>query len=291
MNAQDHLRIQKARTFAIKCHRDVNQLYDGLPYHTHLVEVAEYAVKFGYLLPEKDKVLAICVAWCHDLLEDGNITYNDLKRELDEEIADVVFLLTNHRGKTRKERANDDYYYGIREDYIALFVKLCDRLGNMTHGLLYNNREKYEMYLKELPHFKQNLYNELYDDMWNLMENLDNENFLNNHYFPNIKRFDKDTLCKIHLPKPIPYAFYNELYNKGIIRKKDLKKNHYYYGGCRNANVALWNGFEFIYVRCKFGTCFNETINHLEDDNGYDLFIPLYLMNNEDVDDKDRIKY
>lgn len=291
MTAQEHALIAKARAFAIKCHRNVNQLYDGLPYHTHLAEVAEYAVKFGYLLPEKDRVLAICVAWCHDLLEDGNITYNDLKNELGQEIADIVFLLTNHRGKTHKERANEDYYYGIREDYIALFGKLCDRLGNMTHGLLYDNRNKYEMYVKELPHFKEQLYNDLYDDMWNLMENLNTEEFLKNYYFPGIERFDKDNLIRIKLPQPIPYALYNELFEKGIVRKKDLRKNQYYYGDCRNANVALWNGFEFIYVRCKFGTCFNETINHLEDDNGYDLFIPLYLMDINDVDDKDRIKY
>lgn len=291
MTGQDHLRIQKARTFAIKCHRDVNQLYDGLPYHTHLAEVAEYAKKFDYLLPEKDRILAICVAWCHDLLEDGNITYNDLKKELGEEIADVVFLLTNHRGKTRKERANDDYYHCIKEDYIALFVKLCDRLGNMTHSLLYNNTKMYNMYVKELPHFKEKLYNGLYDDIWNLMENLDKEKFLNNHYFPTVEMFDKDNLCKIKLPKPIPYAFYNELFNKGIIRKKDLKKNHYYYGDCRNTNVALWNGFEFIYVRYKFGEYFNETINHLEDDNGYDLFIPLHILDIKDVKDEDRIKY
>lgn len=291
MTAQDHLRIQKARRFAINCHKDVNQLYDGLPYHTHLAEVAEYAVKFGYLLPEKDRVLAICAAWCHDLLEYCNITYNDLKMETDVEIADVVFLLTNHRGKTRKDRANEDYYHGIREDYIALFDKLCDRMGNMTHSLLYDNTEMHIMYVKELPHFKEKLYNGLYDDMWTFLENLNKKDFLNNHYFPTVDVFDKDNLCKIKLPKPIPYALYNELYNKGIIRKKNLKKNHYYYGECRNANVALWNGFEFIYVRCKFGTCFNETIKHLEDDNGYDLFIPLYEMKIEDVEEGDRIKY
>lgn len=290
LSKEDLILINKARLFAIDCHRKVNQLYDGLPYHTHLLDVVNYVNKYKHLLPEKDYVLAICAAWCHDTLEDGNITYNDLKNALNREIADIVFLLTNHRGKTRNERANTDYYYGIKEDYIANFVKICDRLGNMTHGILFTGK-MIDKYKEELPHFKDMIYNGMYDEMWDLMNNIDEIEFVKNYYFPNIEKFNKDNLCAIHLPKPIPYAYYNELYDKGIIRKKDLVKNNYYYGDCRNSNVALWNGFEFIYVRTKFGTSFNESINHLEDDNGYDLFIPLFKMDIDDVKDLDRIKY
>lgn len=288
---EDILLINKTRKFAINCHGKVNQLYDGMPYYTHLDEVVNYAKKFKHLIPEKDHTLAVCGAWCHDTLEDGNITYNDLRHELNDEIADIVFLLTNHRGKTRKERANDDYYLGIKNNDIALYVKICDRLGNMTHSILYNNRGMADMYVKELPHFKNKLYNGLYDEMWDLLQELDNGMLTKNYYFPDIDKFDEDNICYINLPKPIPFQLYNELYEKGIIRKDDLIKNCYYMGDCRNTTVALWNGFEFVYMRTKFKTEFVETIKHIEDDNGFDLFLPFKELKDDEVDDNHKIKY
>ena len=93
--------------------------------------------------------------------------------------------------------------------------------------------------------------------------------------YTNIKRFDENTIECINLPNPIPDELYEELFSKGVLRKEELKKDFYYFGTCRNANVARWNGEKFTYIRHKFGTSFPEDINHLSDDNGYDLFIPL----------------
>jgi hypothetical protein len=63
----------------------------------------------------------------------------------------------------------------------------------------------------------------------------------------------------------------------GMIQKKDLKDKTYYYGRCRNARVAMWDAEKevFWYMRTKFGSVFKEDINHPEDDNEYDLFIPI----------------
>lgn len=63
-------------------------------------------------------------------------------------------------------------------------------------------------------------------------------------------------------------------YSDGMIRKADLKKGHFYYGHCRNAEYAMWLGDEFVHDRYKWGSTFLETINHPEDDNGYDFFTP-----------------
>lgn len=274
MTKENQILLIKIRNFAIDCHKNVNQLYDGLPYHVHLQNVVNYVNKFKHLLTEDEYILTICVAWCHDILEDANMTYNDLKKVVGNDVADIVFLLTNHRGKNRGERANHDYYLGIKNNHIALFVKLCDRLGNLTHSVIYNtDTNKLEMYIGEIPHFKEKLYNGLYDEMWDYLEHIQDQDFIDNYYYPEIEKFDEITIYRIHLPNPIPYALYHELYNKGVIRKKDLIKNHYYQGKCRNANVALWNGFEFVYMRNKFGVTYPETINHIEDDKGNDLFI------------------
>ena len=61
----------------------------------------------------------------------------------------------------------------------------------------------------------------------------------------------------------------------GAIPKKDLVVGKTYIGSCRNAGEAVWLGEQFEYDRYKFGFTFKEKINHFEDDNGYDLFVPL----------------
>ena len=70
--------------------------------------------------------------------------------------AEMVYALTNDKGRTRAERAGERYYQGIRETPYAPFLKLADRLANITysftHGNASNNHMK-EVYKEELPHF------------------------------------------------------------------------------------------------------------------------------------------
>lgn len=77
-----------------------------------------------------------------------------------------------------------------------------------------------------------------------------------------------------------------------IIAKKDLKDLSYYQGECRNAEYALWvdNLGKFIYMREKFGDIFPETINHPEDYDEYDLFLPFREVSHwGEVPEKNRI--
>jgi len=61
-----------------------------------------------------------------------------------------------------------------------------------------------------------------------------------------------------------------------MIQKRDLKDLYYYIGVCRHSNVAKWSEKDncFYYLRHKFGEIFSERINHPEDDDGHDLFLP-----------------
>lgn len=65
-----------------------------------------------------------------------------------------------------------------------------------------------------------------------------------------------------------------------LITKQELIHGEYYYGFCRNANTARWNAErnKFYHWRDKFGQRFVETINHYEDDNGFDTFKPRQLI-------------
>ena len=73
---------------------------------------------------------------------------------------------------------------------------------------------------------------------------------------------------------------YAEIHVKNFIRcgaipKSELEIGETYIGNCRNASKATWNGNVFVYERTKFSFTYNEEINHFEDDNGFDLFVPL----------------
>ena len=61
-----------------------------------------------------------------------------------------------------------------------------------------------------------------------------------------------------------------------MIDKASLEDGGYYLGVCRNSYIAKWIEKDncFYYLRTKFGNTFMEKINHPEDDDGWDLFIP-----------------
>ncbi len=112
-----------AKEYAIQCHRDINHLYDGKPYEFHLQMVVDEFHRFKHLIPIDAHQTVEDACWCHDLIEDCPQTYNNVKEATNENVAEIVYALTNEKGKTRKERANDKYYKGIRETEYAGFVK------------------------------------------------------------------------------------------------------------------------------------------------------------------------
>lgn len=85
---------------------------------------------------------------------------------------------------------------------------------------------------------------------------------------PNLPIVDKQEWECFYVPK---------LIEAGAIPKKDLQHNKYYTGKCRNTQLAIWDKVnqKFHYERNKYNTMVKETINHFEDDDGYDLFIPI----------------
>lgn len=148
-------------------HASVNQTYDEVhPYGFHLDMVAESVFKYGscVCVCEADVLPLFFGAYYHDSMEDARLTYNDVMKTarqwMDEEQAlmasEIVYALTNDKGRTRAERAGEKYYRGIRETPYAPFVKLADRLANITYSFTHANEANVhmkEVYRKELPHF------------------------------------------------------------------------------------------------------------------------------------------
>lgn len=62
-----------------------------------------------------------------------------------------------------------------------------------------------------------------------------------------------------------------------VIPKDRLEDGAYYFGKCRNASIARWNAAKgkFVHWRTKFGSTFLEEICCQEDDDVFDVFLPV----------------
>jgi len=159
--------VLKAISLATKGHNDSNHLYGDVSYTIHLSHVVDVAYRFIDLIPVGFRPNVIAGCWLHDSIEDARLSYNDVKKALNSIIvAEIVFAVTNEKGRNRKERANDNYYKGIRETEGATFVKLCDRIANIEF------KGKADMYAKEHPYFREQLYTEDYKPMFDYIDHL-----------------------------------------------------------------------------------------------------------------------
>lgn len=163
--------IRKAMEYAEHCHNGTNQKYDELPYTIHLKMTYDFGCEYAYLLDEKDIEPALCACWTHDIIEDTRQSYNDVKKVLGYDVAEIVFALTNEKGRTRAERANEKYYSEIQKSPVATFVKLCDRMANTTYSKTHN-QHMIETYRNEFEHFKQVLFNKRFETMFKKLESL-----------------------------------------------------------------------------------------------------------------------
>ena len=173
---------------------ECNQKYGGsLPYSTHLKFVEAQGEKFIHLIPNdfitnKDNMFSDDVAYknivrlaltTHDTLEDARMSYNDIKKLASnlgntiagEMVADIVYAVTDEKGKSRAERKNEKYYKELKENKLAVFVKLADLSANTLFSKL-TGSSMYEKYKKEFPKFKEKVYIEEYEEFFNYVENL-----------------------------------------------------------------------------------------------------------------------
>lgn len=175
-------KIEQIKQSAHKLHKDVNQTYDRVhPYGFHLDMVADSVFKYGneVCACEQDVLPLFFAAYYHDSIEDARLTYNDVTKiaksfMYDSQAymaAEIVYALTNDKGRTRAERAGEKYYQGIRETPYAPFIKLADRLANISYSSSGDNAANLhmkEVYRNELPHFLEALTTNIADRCFRL---------------------------------------------------------------------------------------------------------------------------
>ena len=157
------------RDKAKQLHENVNHTYDGYNYVLHLDSVEavhqefkdelDFNIEFTSNVSESGKIIIIDkkmtgACYLHDTMEDTRTTYNDLLKltSIDIDVCNIVYALTNEKGKTREERANDKYYEDIRNTPGASFVKMCDRIANVRYSKLIGS-SMFDKYKKENENF------------------------------------------------------------------------------------------------------------------------------------------
>ena len=122
--------IQKAYSYALTHHGEQVRK-SGEPYIIHPVDVAYTIADLG--LDEK----TICAALLHDIVEDTDVTYEDIKNEFGEEIAEMVDGVTKLKQiqyASIEEHQVENYrkmFLAMGKDIRVIIIKLADRLHNM----------------------------------------------------------------------------------------------------------------------------------------------------------------
>jgi (p)ppGpp synthase/HD superfamily hydrolase len=112
--------VDKALEFASEKHK--GQLDDqGRPYFfAHIVQV------HSILKDVTDDEEVLCAGILHDVIEDTDTSYDDLIREFNKPIADLV------RELTQQGSWDTGYYFPHLKTRKAVMVKFADRLSNLS---------------------------------------------------------------------------------------------------------------------------------------------------------------
>ena len=142
-SVEDRQRIQEAYDFIMQKHNGQFRK-SGEPYYHHLIEVA-YILASLQCGPN-----TIISGLLHDVVEDTDVTVEDIKKKWGEEVSKIVDALTKiQRLKlskiTSEEFEAEDHrkiFLGMAKDIRVILIKLADRLHNLrTLGALSPERQ------------------------------------------------------------------------------------------------------------------------------------------------------
>ena len=140
LDEDDIARVRRSYEVAQAAHSGQTR-DEGSPYIVHPVRVAVSLI-------DELKIYSptlICSALLHDVIEDSDVTREDIGQMFDEQIAEVVWLLTKFEDVSLREylaRIEAAAHTG------APIVKLCDRLDNLRSVIDTPKLEKKRRYIR-----------------------------------------------------------------------------------------------------------------------------------------------
>lgn len=124
--------IPIARAIAIVAHRD--QKYGDGRYADHLAGVAQRVYE-----ATQGRDILVAAAWLHDILEDTDVTLEDLRHAcVSPPVRRLVEILTRRKGETYA-----DYIERVALDRDATRIKIADLNYNLSHDPSETQRQRY----------------------------------------------------------------------------------------------------------------------------------------------------
>jgi (p)ppGpp synthase/HD superfamily hydrolase len=127
----------------------------------------------------------LAASFLHDVIEDTNTSYSDLKKEFDFNIAEIVYCVTDELGRTRKEK-KEKTLPKIRSNPKSVILKVADRIANVEFSKKEGSNH-FSMYQKEHTDFQYQLrIHRQIDSMWEHLEKILFGEFVNCNKKPEI---------------------------------------------------------------------------------------------------------
>ena len=149
--------VLKAKMFAKEKHKGQIRKFEQLPYFIHPKRVAHILYQFKVSAKINELVAA---AYLHDVLEDTDSSYEELKKYFGKFVADIVMQLTSDKqlvSKIGKAKYLADKMISMTS--YALTLKLADRIDNVNR-LRFMGDEKFQSkYLIETKYIIERLKN------------------------------------------------------------------------------------------------------------------------------------
>lgn len=154
--AEDQAEVIKAFQLSKKAHRGQKRL-DGVPFVIHPIRITIYLMTNDQV---KDPNI-LSAALLHDVVEDTSVTQDDISKNFNKEISQLVDNLSEkNRPKSEKEKwaSKDKYYTSIlNQDKTTQLIKSADILDNVRSWLEITNikvaKIKFPRWLHELETF------------------------------------------------------------------------------------------------------------------------------------------
>lgn len=137
--------VYKAMMFARAAHAAQVRKYTGLPYWTHLAEVAGIVASSNVLSP-----IALAAAWLHDTVEDTQVTSADIFDHFGPEVHVGVTFLTDPPstyGNRAERMAHQRERLARAPDWVQT-IKFADNISN-TSSILQYDPDFAKVYLRE----------------------------------------------------------------------------------------------------------------------------------------------
>jgi (p)ppGpp synthase/HD superfamily hydrolase len=127
--------VARVRAFAVTKHGGQLRKYSDEPYVVHLDAVVGILRSFGITAPA-----VLAAAYLHDTVEDTEATIQDIHDSFGEQIAELVYWLTDaEQGRRRMRKTMSAWRLG-RAPWDAKMIKLADLIDNTDEGPAFRTR-------------------------------------------------------------------------------------------------------------------------------------------------------